>query len=119
MLKAMYRQESNDEMSRITVRLAPTKISGSVYFWMPLPTSREKGWTLLAHSANSHWPTLAVKSTRNQTNHPKTDVVVTIVARVPVAISRAAVPRIVVPRTAAQQAGLPYPFFSILQKQDH
>jgi hypothetical protein len=58
-----------------------------------------------------------MKSTRNRTNDTKTNIVVTVVAPVPVAIGRAAIPRIVVPGTTAQEAELPYPFFSLLQKQ--
>jgi hypothetical protein len=99
----------------LTLRLAPTKIANPVDFWKALPPSQEQDWTLLAHSANFHWLTLAVKSTGNRTNNAKTNVVVLIVAPVPVAIGRAAVPGIVVPRTTAQEAGLPCPFFSFLR----
>jgi hypothetical protein len=48
----------------------------------------------------------------NRTGQPKTVVVVAVVGVVVVAIGGAAVARVVVPGTAAQQPVLPYPFSS-------
>ena len=77
---------------------------------MPSPTPQEQGWTLdLAPSAQSLTPTLAHKSAGNPATNPKTDIVVAIVGVIVVAVSRTAVFRIVVPRTAPQQSVLPVP----------
>jgi hypothetical protein len=53
---------------------------------------------------------LVAKSTRLDTDHPKTDVVVQIVGRIVITIRRTAVIRIVVPRTTTQQPDVPIPF---------
>jgi hypothetical protein len=50
-----------------------------------------------------------VGSARSNPDHPETDVPVTVVGGVPVAVSRATVPGIVVPRTTAQEPGVPAP----------
>ena len=50
-----------------------------------------------------------VESQRHGTTHPKTDVVVAIVRGIPVAVGTTAVPRVVVPRTAAQEPEVPVP----------
>ena len=56
-----------------------------------------------------HLLALALKSAGKKANNPKTNVVVAIPRRIPVAISRAAVDRVVVPRTAAQEPDVPTP----------
>jgi hypothetical protein len=61
---------------------------------------------------NSHPPVLVLKSARGTANNPKPNIVVPIVRVVPVAIGRTAVPRIVVPRTTAQQPEVLTPFFA-------
>jgi hypothetical protein len=58
---------------------------------------------------DSHLPVLMRKSARDTTHNSKTDVVVAIVRTIVVAIRRATIPRIVVPRTAAQQPEVPVP----------
>jgi len=56
--------------------------------------------------ANSHLLALVQKSARNTTeHHTKTDIVVPVVGRVPVAIGRTAVVRRIVPRPTAQHSG--------------
>ncbi|WP_449289982.1 hypothetical protein [Nostoc foliaceum] len=62
---------------------------------------------------NSHSPVLTQKSTATNQHNPKTHVVVTIVTRVIVAIRRAAIPGIVVPRTTTQQPVSPTPLFRL------
>ena len=62
---------------------------------------RNRSELFIAHPADSHLPVLAQKSARGTTDNSKTNVVVGIVGRVVVAIGGAAIPRIVVPRTAA------------------
>jgi len=55
---------------------------------------------------DSHLPVLAIKSPGRTTYNPKTDIVVGFARIVVVAVGRTAIPRIVVPGTAAF-AGLP------------
>jgi hypothetical protein len=54
-----------------------------------------------AHPTHSHELVLAPKSAWGNTNKTKTDVVVPVIGIVPVAVSRATIPGIVVPRTTA------------------
>ena len=82
----------------------PTKPSGSVCFLDALHMAtyhRNRSDSLHAHSANSHLPILASKECSGLAYHSKTDVVVAVVGVVVVATRGAAIPRIVVPRTAA------------------
>ncbi|WP_442948478.1 hypothetical protein [Nostoc sp.] len=62
---------------------------------------------------NSHSPVLTQKSTAPNHHNPKTHVVVPVVTRVIVAIRRAAIPGIVVPRTTTQQPVLPTLLFRL------
>ncbi|WP_442345933.1 hypothetical protein [Fischerella thermalis] len=98
-------------MSRTTVRFCnlpsyPTRF----YFRRSSPSSLEQVWTPLCtldkfpFTDSDLW-----ERSRNQHHQPKTNIVVTIVGIVPVAISRATIPGIVVPRTATQQLKLPAP----------
>jgi hypothetical protein len=79
-----------------------TKLTDPFDFWMPSPTSPEQVWTLRIRPTDSHLPVLMRKSARETTDNAKTDIVV--------AIGRATVPRIIDPRTAAQQPEVPVPF---------
>jgi len=58
---------------------------------------------------NSHPPILTHKSAGGSDNNPKPNIVVPVVALVPVAIRTTAVLRIFVPRTATQHSELPTP----------
>jgi hypothetical protein len=99
------------EASRAAVQ--PEDLPGystGVDIWISSPISPEQGWTLLlTHPANSHLPVLVQKSAGGSTDNSKTNVVVPVVGIVPVAIRRTAVPRIVVPRTTAQEPEVPTP----------
>jgi len=94
----------------------PTKLSNRWGF-LDANASPERVWTLPVHPTDSHQPVLTLKSAhrgshkthRGHTTHPKTDIVVAVVARIVVAAGRTAILRIVVPRTAAQQLWLPAP----------
>ncbi len=90
----------------MTVRGTPTKLSNR-WVCLDADASPERVWTLLVLPADSHQPALTVKSTRQQATHPKTDIVVAVVARIVVAIGRAAIPTIGVPGTAPQQLCCP------------
>ncbi len=90
----------------MTVRGTPTKLSNR-WVCLDADASPERVWTLLVLPADSHQPALTVKNTRRHATHPKTDIVVAVVARIVVAIGRAAIPRIVVPGTAPQQLCCP------------
>ncbi len=62
---------------------------------------RERSGLFRTLPTGSHLAALVQKSTRGTTDNPKTNIVVAVVGIVVVAIGRPAVPRIVVPRTAA------------------
>ena len=87
-----------------------TKLTDPFDFWISSPTSLEQGWTLRMRPTDSHLPVLMRKSARETTDNAKTDIVVAIARMIVVAIGRATIPRIVVPRTAAQQPEVPVPF---------
>ena len=59
---------------------------------------------------DSHPLALIMKSAGRTAHNSKTVVVVTIIGVVVVAVGRATIPSIVVPRTTAQQPELPVPF---------
>ncbi|MDX2098078.1 MAG: hypothetical protein SFW36_09910 [Leptolyngbyaceae cyanobacterium bins.59] len=67
-----------------------------------MKTSPERVWTLPVRPTDSHQPVLTLKSARSNTTNPKTDIVVTVIARIVVTIGRTAIPRIVVPGAAPQ-----------------
>ena len=90
----------------MTLRGIPTKLSNRWVF-SDADASPERVWTLLALPADSHQPALTVKSTRRHATHPKPDIVVSVVARIVVAIGRPTIRGIVVPGTAAQQLDCP------------
>jgi hypothetical protein len=92
----------------MTLRENPTKLLNCGGF-LDVFTSPERGWTLLVLLADSHQLALTVKSARHHATYPKPNIVVEVVARIVVTRSRAAVPRIVVPRAAPQQLLLPAP----------
>lgn len=102
-------------MSRTTLRLCslpsyPTRF----YIRRLLTISLEQVWTLIkVRSMNSHSPTLTHKSAGGSNDNPKPDVVVGVIALVPIAIRTTAVPRIVVPRTATQHSELPTPLSNL------
>ncbi len=90
----------------MTLRETPTKLGDRGVF-LDAQASPERVWTLLALLTDSHQPALTLKSTRRHATYPETDSVVAVIARIVVAIGRAAIPRIVVPGTAPQQLGCP------------
>ena len=90
----------------MTLREFPTKLSNR-WGCLDANASPERVWTLLILPTDSHQLALTVKSTRQHATYPKTDIVVTIIARIVVAIGRTAFPRIVVPGTAPQQLCCP------------
>jgi len=95
----------------MTLRMYPTKLSNR-WGCLDANASPERVWTLLILLTDSHQLALMVKSTRRHATDRETDIVVTIVARIVVAIGRAAIPRIVVPGTAPQQLCCP-PHFTL------
>ncbi len=92
----------------MTVRKTPTKLSNRWGF-LDANASPERVWTLLVLPTDSHQPALTMKSTRRHATDAKTNIVVAVIARIVVAISRPAILGIVVPGTAAQQLLLPAP----------
>jgi hypothetical protein len=74
------------------------------------PSSLEQVWT--PDCTPDKFPFISShlwERSRNHRHNTKTNIVVTIRARVPIAISRTAIPGIVVPRTATQQLKVPIP----------
>jgi hypothetical protein len=92
-------------MSRTSLRRTYQTIRLGFIFGWTFPIAGADLDSSLARSVNSHPPTLALKSAGRNTDNPKPNVVVLIVGRVLIAVSRATVPRIVVPGTAPQQLG--------------
>jgi hypothetical protein len=98
-------------VSRETFRLANNLPSSPARFdfWMPSQASREQAGLFDALLADSHLPTPTIKSNPSTAHHPKTVVVVDVVAAVVVVANRGtAVIWIVVPRTAPR-SGSPVP----------
>ena len=73
----------------------------SVYFRIPCGITGAGLDSSWARPTDSHLPVLAQESARGNADNPQPDVVVLVVGIVPVAVSRATVPRIVVPGAAA------------------
>jgi hypothetical protein len=85
------------------------------YVWMQMHHRNGSGLFCI-HPTDSHQSALTVKSTRQNATHPKTEVVVAIIARVVVANGGAAILGIVVPGTAAQQLCCPPQVYFILDR---
>ena len=89
-------------MSRISLRLSPTKLSGSVLFLevvaflagtgLDSSECAQQKFLLSVLTVEECW--------KNRTHHPKTEIVVAVGGRFVVAVGSATVRRIVVPRTA-------------------
>ena len=89
----------------MTLPSSPTQFD----FWTSLPTSQDQAELFGALLTNSHLPTLTVKSSPAIADKAKTNIVVVVVAPIIVdANRRAAIIRIVVPRTAPK-SGSPTP----------
>jgi hypothetical protein len=101
-------------VSRITVRLAPTKLSDSVLFSDKFTFVAGTGLdSSEVRPDNSHCPVLTVEECwKTRTHNPKTDIVVAVGGRFVVAVGSATVRGIIDPGTATFTYACPNTYYT-------
>ena len=90
----------------------PVEMFATLYFWVIRTNGRLSNLHALCRPQRTAQTLASGYATQKVSGHPETDIVVSIVRIVPVAVSSAAIVWIVVPRTAAKHTNTTrLPFF--------